>query len=159
MTLHFVRLALGNKTYKAQVSTDGCSYVVDFKGAIKTKLPHLLAAYDSDQLTLFEPDGTTEIDPGETKAKLNGLKVGPLTPLVVIVEELPTPAPSGSGKIQLIYKGMSTEASFMPSRMNSFSATIVIQCTGNLRSASYLLQKKDKKVKHGTIAKIAAGSI
>jgi hypothetical protein len=82
MTLHFVKLALGNTSYTAtKVSTDGCSYVDDFRDAIKTKLPPLLAAYDSAQLTLFQPDGTTEIDPGETIEKLNEFKVGPLTPL------------------------------------------------------------------------------
>jgi hypothetical protein len=65
MTLHFVRLALGNKTYKAKVTTEGCSDVDDFKDAIKNKLPHLLAVYDAAQLSLFQPDGTTEIDPGD----------------------------------------------------------------------------------------------
>ena len=111
MTLHFIQLALGNRTYKDKVSTEGCSDVADFKDAIKTKLPHLLAAYDAVQLTLLQPDGNTEIDPGETIAKLNEFNVGPWTPLVVTVEESPIPAPSGSSKKQLSYKGMSTEAS------------------------------------------------
>ncbi len=111
MTFHFIQLKLDKKTYKAQVSTDGCSYVDDFKGAIKTKLPHLLAAYDAAQLTLFQPDGNSEIDPGESITKLNEFNVGPWTPLVVTVDELPIPAPSGSSKKQLSYKGMSTEAS------------------------------------------------
>jgi hypothetical protein len=111
MTLHFIQLRLANNTYKSQVSTDGCSYVDDFKGAIKTKLPHLLAAYDAAQLTLLQPDGNTEIDPGESIKKLNEFNVGPWTPLVVTVDELPIPAPISSSKKQLIYKGMSTEAS------------------------------------------------
>jgi hypothetical protein len=105
---HFIQLKLGNKSYKAQVSTDGCSYVDDFKGAIKTKLHHLLAAYDAAQLTLFQPDGTTEIDP---ETLVTDLKEIPWKPMVVTVEELPIPAPSGSSKKQLKYKGMSTEAS------------------------------------------------
>jgi hypothetical protein len=108
---HFIQLKLGIKSYKAQVSTEGCSYVDEFKGAIKSKLPHLLAAYDAAQLTLFQPDGTTEIDPGYDIAHLNSFNIGPWTPLVVTVEELPIPAPSGSSKKQLKYKGMSTEAS------------------------------------------------
>ena len=111
MTLHFIQLRLGNKTYKDQVSTDGCSYVADFKDAIKNRLPHLLAAYDAAQLTLFQSDGNTEIDPGESITKLNEFNVGPWTPLVVTVEESPAPAPRGSSKKQLTYKGMSTESS------------------------------------------------
>jgi hypothetical protein len=66
MTLHFVTLKLGNKTYKSQVSYADCTYVDDFKGAIKNKNPHLLNSYDAAQLTLFQPDGITEIDPRET---------------------------------------------------------------------------------------------
>ena len=108
MTLHFVKLVLGNKNYKEQVSTYGCSNIWDFKGAIKTKLPHLLAAYDAAQLTLFQPDGVTEIDP---ETPVTDLKEIPWKPMVVTVDELPIPAPSGSSKKQLSYKGMSTEAS------------------------------------------------
>jgi hypothetical protein len=111
MTLRFVKLVLGNKNYKDRVSTEGCEYVVDFKSAIKDKYPHLLNSYDDAQLTLFQPDGTTEIDPGEVIEKLNEFAVGPWSPLVVTVEELPIPAPIGSSKKQLTYKGMSTEAS------------------------------------------------
>jgi hypothetical protein len=109
MTLHFVRLALGNKTYKAKVSTEGCSDVDDFKAAIKNMLSPYLDAFTTVQLTLLQPNGTTEIDPGETK--LNEFNVGPWTPLVVTVDELPTPALTGSSKKQLVYKGMTTEAS------------------------------------------------
>jgi hypothetical protein len=42
---------------------------------------------------------------------LNEFNVGAWTPLVVTVDELPTPAPTGSSKKQLVYKGMTTEAS------------------------------------------------
>jgi hypothetical protein len=111
MTLHFIQLALANKTYKRQVSAANCTYVDDFISAIKNKHPHLLNSYDAAQLTLFQPDGKTKIDPGEAIAKLNEFDVGPWSPLVVTVEELPIPAPSGSSKKQLTYKGMSAEAS------------------------------------------------
>ncbi|KAI9351530.1 hypothetical protein BDR26DRAFT_851231 [Obelidium mucronatum] len=103
MTLHFVKLVLGNKNYKEQVSTDGCSNVSDFRGAIKNKYPHLLNSYDAAQLT-----GTTEIDP---ETPVTDLKKIPWKPMVVTVEELPIPAPIGSSKKQLTYKGMSSEAS------------------------------------------------
>jgi hypothetical protein len=111
MTLHFVRLALGNKTYKRQVSSASCTFVDDFKDAIKDKFSPDLDSYAPHHLTLLQPDGTTEIDPGEAIAKLNEFNVGPWTPLVVTVEELPTAAPRGSSKKQLTYKGMSSEAS------------------------------------------------
>jgi len=111
MTLHFVKLVLGNKNYKQKVSTEGCADVDDFRANIKKKYPHLLNSYDGAQLTLFQPDGTTEIDPGEVIEKLNEFAVGPWSPLVVRVEELPLPAPIGSSRKQLTYKGMSTEAS------------------------------------------------
>jgi hypothetical protein len=45
MTPHFVRLTLVNKIYKTQVSTDGCSYVDDFKSAIKIKFAPDLETY------------------------------------------------------------------------------------------------------------------
>jgi hypothetical protein len=111
MKLHFVQLKLGNKAYKEQVSTEGCSYVAHFRGAVKKKFSPYLDSYSTVQLTLFHPDGIIEIDPGEEITKLDELNVGPWTPLVVTVDELPIPALSGSSKKQLSYKGMSTEAS------------------------------------------------
>ena len=75
MTLHFVKLVLDNKNYKSQVSSADCTYVDDFRGAIKNKWKNLLNSYDAAQLTLLQPDGTTEIDPGETIAKLNEFNV------------------------------------------------------------------------------------
>ena len=63
MTLHFIQLILGNKTYKRQVSSANCTYVDDFKDAIKNKFSPDLDSFASHQLTLFQPDGTTEIDP------------------------------------------------------------------------------------------------
>jgi hypothetical protein len=111
MTHHFVKLVLGNKTYKSQVPSADCTYVDDFRGAIKSKFSPLLDSYATAQLTLFQPDGITEIDPGEVIEKLNEFAVGPWKPMVVTVLELPIPAPIGSSKKQLTYKGMSTEAS------------------------------------------------
>jgi hypothetical protein len=99
------------KKYKRQVSSANCTYVDDFKDAIKNKYPHLLNSYDAAQLTLFQPDGSTEIDPGEVIEKFNEFAVGPWSPLVVTVEELPIPAPIGSSKKQLTYKGLGVEAS------------------------------------------------
>ena len=83
MTLHFIQLKLGGKTYQDQVSTTGCSNVAQFRGAIKNKLPHLLAAYDAAQLTLLQPDGVTEIDP---QTSVHDLKEIPWKPMVVTVE-------------------------------------------------------------------------
>ena len=68
-------------------------------------------AFTAIQLTLLQPDGITEIDPGEVIDKFNEFDVGPWSPLVVTVEELPIPAPIGSSKKQHTYRGMSTEAS------------------------------------------------
>lgn len=111
MTLHFVQLRLGNNPYKRQVSSANCTYVDDFKDAIKNKFSPFLNSFTAIQLNIFQPDGTTEIDPGEDIEKLNQFGVGPWRPLVVTVEELPTPASSGSSKKQLTYKRMSVEAS------------------------------------------------
>jgi hypothetical protein len=110
MTLHFVRLALGNKTYKDRVSAKDCSYVADLRAAIKAQFLKQLNGYEANELVLFQPDGTTEIDPGGAIAKLNEFNVGPWTPLVVTVEELPTLTPRGSSKKQLTYKGLGVEA-------------------------------------------------
>ncbi len=82
--LHFVQLALGNKAYRTKVSTEGCSDVDDFRDAIKKKFSPELDSYAPHHLTLLQPHGTTEIDPGEAIAKLNEFNVGPWTPLVVI---------------------------------------------------------------------------
>jgi hypothetical protein len=108
MTLHYVQLTLGTKTYKDKVSTQGCADVADFRGAIKNKFSPDLDSYGPHHLTLFQPDGTTEIDP---ETPVTNLKEIPWKPMVVNVLELPLPAPNGSSKKQLTYKGMSTEAS------------------------------------------------
>lgn len=107
--LHFVRLVLGNQPFSpTQVSTEDCSTVDDFKGAIKKKLSPLLDSYATAQLVLCQPDGITEIHPATAVKDLTEI---PWKPMVVTVLELQIPAPIGSSKKQLTYKGMSTEAS------------------------------------------------
>jgi hypothetical protein len=109
MALHFIQLKLGSRTFSpTQVSTEGCTYVDDFRTAIKNKLSPLLDSCATIQLTLFQPDGTTEIEP---QTAVDDLKEIPWKPMVVTVEELPIQAPVGSARKQLTYKGMSTETS------------------------------------------------
>ena len=86
MTLHFVNLTLGTKTYKDKVSTEGCDDVSDFRGAIKNKFSPLLDSYATAQLTLLQPDGTSQIDP---ETPVTNLKEIPRKPMVVTVLELP----------------------------------------------------------------------
>jgi hypothetical protein len=93
MTLHFVLLKLGNNNYKQKVSTEGCADVDDFRANIKSKFSPDLDSYAPHHLTLFQPDGITEIDPGEVIEKLNEFAVGPWKPMVVTVLELPIPGP------------------------------------------------------------------
>ena len=111
MSGYFVNLVLGDNKYKSHVSTDGCTYVDDFKSAIKSKFSPLLDSFAAAQLTLFQPDKTTEIDSGEFIEKLNEFSVGPWNTLVVTVLELPIPARIGSSKKQRTYKGLGVEAS------------------------------------------------
>jgi hypothetical protein len=96
MPLFWIQLQLGEKTYKDKVSTEKCEDVADFKCAIKTKWNNLLKNYDAGQLTLFEADGNTEIDP-ETEMKDIFVTKG--KPWVVKVEEQ---AHIGSSKKQLL---------------------------------------------------------
>ncbi|KAI3634729.1 hypothetical protein MIR68_007110 [Amoeboaphelidium protococcarum] len=108
MALHYVNLKLGNKSFKSKVSTQGCTFVADLLGVIKTKFSRCLDSYSIAQLTLFRPDGITEIDP---ETLVTDLREIPWEPMIVTVEELPTPARSGSSKKQGRYKWISTEAS------------------------------------------------
>ena len=109
MTLHFVQLVLGNQPFSpTQVSTEDCTTVDDFKGAIKKKLSPLLDSYATAQLVLCQPDGITEIRPATAVKDLTEI---PWKPMVVTVLELPIPAPNGCSKKKLTYKGMTAEAS------------------------------------------------
>ena len=96
MTLHFVKLELRNKKYKQKVSTEGCTDVDDFKLAIKNKFPHLLGGYDPAQLTLFEPDGITEIDPETQVSDLKEIVWHPMVVTVDTVESSQNPSISVS---------------------------------------------------------------
>ena len=87
---HFVQLKLRNKTYKDQVSTAECYNVADFKEEIKKKFP--LDSYYASQLTLYEADGTTVIDP---ETSIDKLKEVPWKPMIVTVEEVEQPATQG----------------------------------------------------------------
>ena len=97
-TKHFIQLKLGSKNFKDQVSTEGCSNVAEFKQAIKTKFSKYLSDYEAYELSLFEPDGTTEIDP---ETDVSDLKEIPLNPMIITVEDLPTQT-TGSSK-QLVF--------------------------------------------------------
>lgn len=109
MTLHFVKLVLGNQPFSpTQVSTEDCATVDDFKGAIKKKLSPDLDSYAPHHIILCQPDGITEIHPATAVQDLTEI---PWKPMVVTVLELPIPAPIGSSKKQLTYKGLGVEAS------------------------------------------------
>jgi hypothetical protein len=82
---YFVKLELGNKSYKDKVSTEGCKYVSDFKEAIKNKWSHTLQSFDPAQLTLFGGDGISEIDP---ETEMNDVFVTKGKPLIVRVESV-----------------------------------------------------------------------
>lgn len=82
---HFIRLKLGSETYKGKVSSQGCSDVDDFRDAIKTKFSPVLDAYAPIQLTLFEPDGITEIDPETPVSDLQEVQGRPMVVTVKVV--------------------------------------------------------------------------
>ena len=106
---HFIQLVLGSKPYHpTKVSTEDCKDVDDFKRAIKREFSHLLHEYDVAQLTHFEADGNTEIDPQKPVAEL---KEANWKPMIIKVEQPATQVTTSSSKKQLTYKGMSVEAS------------------------------------------------
>ena len=91
---YFVKLELGGKAFDPErVSFQDCEDVSDFKDAIKNKFSHLLQAYATAQLDLFENDGITKIDP-ETEMKDVFVTKG--KPLIVKVEAPLRPAISSS---------------------------------------------------------------
>jgi len=101
MTQHFVLLKLGDGSRTLAVSTTDCTFVADFLGVIKTTFSPYLDSYSIAQLTLFRPDGTTEIDPQTSVEDLTDI---PWNPLVVTVEKYLTSTLPGSSKKQLVYK-------------------------------------------------------
>ncbi len=105
----FIKLILGNETFgPAKVCSDGCSDVDDLRKTIKSTFSPTLDSYGAYQLTLHTPDGKTEIDP---QTPVGDLKDIPWNPMVVTVKTSPIQAPSSSSKKQLVYKGMTSEAS------------------------------------------------
>ena len=107
---HFIQLLLGNKSFgPTRVSTEDCEYVDDFKEEIKKKFSPDLDSYPTHRLTLYEADGTTEIDP---ETSIGELREIPWKPMIVKVEEVELPAlitlSRRKGKQQ---KEMSVEAS------------------------------------------------
>ena len=95
MPLHFIKLQLGNKPYKRQVSSANFTYVDDFKDAIKSKFSPDLDSYAPHHLTLFQPDGITQIDP---ETPVSDSKEIHWKPMVVTVDDLPKPASISSTK-------------------------------------------------------------
>lgn len=108
MTLHFVQLTLGNKNYKNKVPTEGCTDLADFKGAIKKNFSPYLDSYGLHHLTIFKPDGITEIDPETLVTDLIAIS---WKPMMVAVEELPVEPATGRSRKQLTYKGLGVEIS------------------------------------------------
>ena len=105
MSDHFVQLTLENQIFKVKISTEGCRDVAEFVKAIRAS-PQL--SIGDGFITLFQPDGTTEIDP---ETPVTELKEIPWKPMVVTVKKLPVPDPIGSARKQLDYKGLGVEAS------------------------------------------------
>jgi hypothetical protein len=108
MPFFWIKLQLGNKELRDKVSTDGCEDVADFRVAIKTTFKNQLAAYEANELALFQPGGITEINPANPVSELKEVT---WKPMVVTVEELPIPASISSSRKQLTYKGLGVEAS------------------------------------------------
>jgi hypothetical protein len=91
---YFVQLHLGSKIYKTKVSTVGCCHVDDFRESIKKAFSPELDSYGSVQLVIFQPDGVTEIDPGTLVTDLDTIGIGPWTPIVVKVDQVPLSKPA-----------------------------------------------------------------
>ena len=80
----WVAYECGSNRFVDKVSIDGCEDIAEFKGIIdmniirfvdeiKKKFPNSLGSFDASQLTLYQPDGITEIKVGDSPAKyLNG---------------------------------------------------------------------------------------
>ena len=87
----FVQLLLGSKTFRATgVSTKGCQNVDEFIEEIQKKFSPLLDSYSAAQLTLYEAEGTSVIDP---ETDIEELFVTKGKPLIVKVEEIQSQKP------------------------------------------------------------------
>ena len=105
MADHLVQLTLENMIYKFKVSTEGCHNVAGFLKAIRasSQLP-----IGEGIMTLFQTDGTTEIDPETPVTELREI---PSKPMVVTVAKLPVRAPITSSLKKFNYQGLGVEAS------------------------------------------------
>jgi len=140
---HFVQLKLGSKSFEpTQISTEGCSYVDDFKEFIKAKFSRKLKAYDSYELVLFEADGTTKISAMDSIDQLNGKK----KPLVAVVEPVevqvePTQKPAISITRHQDYKHSKAVHS-----SRSYLTTIAVEL-----EKLYALEKAKPNLRHSAI--------
>ncbi len=103
MSFHFVCLKLGGDTMTGKVKTDGCRDVDDFRDCIKACFSKALNFIEPYQLHLFDPEGSTEIDP---QTLMGDLQEIPRKPMVVTVSELHRCSPR-----QQQYKPLSSAAS------------------------------------------------
>jgi hypothetical protein len=103
MSFRFVCLQLGADTMTRKVKTDGCRDVDDFRDCIKACFPKHLKHFAPYELHLFDPEGSTEIDP---QTPMGDLLEIPGKPMVVTVSELPR-----CPRRQQQYKRLSTAAS------------------------------------------------
>jgi hypothetical protein len=85
MSKHWVSYVTPAKTFIDKVSIDGCEDVADFLKEIKKEFE---ISGPSSHLTLYEPDGTTEIKPTETIKSLKSGRDGN-APLVVKILSQP----------------------------------------------------------------------
>ncbi|KAI3645250.1 hypothetical protein MP228_011414 [Amoeboaphelidium protococcarum] len=63
MAFHYVSLKLGNKSFKSKVSTEGCTFVADLLGVIKTTFSHCLLltlSLNSLSLDLMDSANSTQ---------------------------------------------------------------------------------------------------
>jgi hypothetical protein len=103
-----------SKTFIDKVSIDGCEDIADFLKEVKKESQ--LSIPSKTPITLFQPDGTTEIKPTVTIQSLGNMGKDADAPLVVKTSAVGKSsrliqAPTGSSKKQLTYKGLGVEAS------------------------------------------------
>jgi hypothetical protein len=85
MTSHtvWVRIELDGKEFTEEVSLGPGQSISLFKKRIKAEFSKTLAAYDTAQLTLYHPDGTTAIQPTATIESLGSAGTDGEAPLIV----------------------------------------------------------------------------
>ena len=89
MTSYFVKVIIGNDDITEEISTTGCKYITHFRAAIKKQFFHILSPYDAAQLKVYEPDGTTLLNPGEEIEILETIKsYSSLNPFIIKILNL-----------------------------------------------------------------------